>query len=130
MTHPERVSVVAALLGDVEPALECVPEGARVGERRLNLVREAAADHAEIVGLLTGSLTGRDLLEQVGREEPAFDLDRRVGHQRPPPAGSSTKQPRISGGSCGEIAIRACFVIFRSRLCACWISAFRHSTTG
>ena len=70
----------------VRAALPGVPEGADVGERGLRLVGEpGGGGQLEVPRALAGRVVLRDSLEQIGREEAAFDGDRFQRHARNPP---------------------------------------------
>src|SRR6266545_1227410 len=119
-----RLRVLAA-------APEGVPKHADVGEGRLDLGAKAAGLDAEILRLLTldAVVAERDTLDDVGGEETALDRDADPAHVSPP-AGSSTKQPRMSGGSCGWTLRRGELVSLRNRACARSSSTTRLAMIG
>ena len=65
--------------------LEGLPISERIGKRRLNLVAEPAVE-AEIAWALALHLPRRrrDLFDEIGRDEPAFDRDRHMAISRSP----------------------------------------------
>jgi hypothetical protein len=74
----------------------------RIRERLLDFIAEPAIE-PEVRRTLAWHVLRRrcDLLDEVGADQPAFYCGREARHQPRPFTGTSTKQPRISGGVCG-----------------------------
>ena len=101
-TQVSRVIVVALSLPRVKPCTEGIPVDQRVRERLLDFVAQPAIE-AKVRRTLPRHVLRRgcDLLDKIAADQPALDRDREVRHQPFPFTGTSTKQPRISGGVCG-----------------------------
>ena len=103
----------ARLSAEIQAAFSdtrALPVSADIGEGGLDFSAEPRRFNAKILGLLAGDsgIARRDAFNEVGGEEAALDGDADPAHVAPP-EGRSTKQPRMSGGSCGSTLRRGGF---------------------
>ena len=113
-------------------AREALPLGSDDREGVLDLLTHSDAVETEVGGALTLDLLGCGLdgLEQVGREDAAFDRDADDAHADLRVAGIRTQQAMMSGGSCALILSFDALEIRRRRAWASWSSSTRHSING
>src|SRR5262249_11319334 len=85
-----------------QPSVEGVPMDQRFRECLLDFIAQPGIE-AEVRRTLAQHVLGRrcDLLDKIAADKTAFDGDRETPHQECLLTGTSTKQPRMSGGVCG-----------------------------